>query len=1151
PRQSSQLESTTDDIHTRNLLFPDAATLHQTDWQYSTLNGSPLANLPANSAFDGAQGEIDLEQSRDIRIIIAQDESGTMPKTVLFDSKPGLTRAESPTHANPRTRLFGPNSGSSTAGPTFGGSHARRASLVTETATPRSPTVGAFQRARGRGSSISSMPNIDEHTQGRTKESADLMQICLDCMFGNTPMAYRGPSNKLHIVPLEPRQVEPSTASPHMYDGTSSFGRAEGRRKSHLAKSYTPSNPPSELPQSVAEVHDSTQREPRRRTVLITRTFSVEPPEEEHTIDTTNTRTPTPQNSLGKGNGFPFPPSTHGGSSLDSDRRAGWTVVDSNFGVDSLLSASLSSDVDDRVDVIGQHMDVITRTLTSLQSVVHDRILAHFKGADVGSPPIFQQPRVQAGRLVNQHAPPPQTRRYLNLKPNVLAFDKDIKAAVELAGDRVVRGMRIPRVVTGQGRWGVWREEARLLEKMAGGRDQDFFFFKLLTAFLGNHTEWLNILGPKWYRRRHREQQRSTAGNDLTISSRTVIISDSKMVSRRLIFLLAAFMPSSSHALSDEMASLRPSTSASFRAYSQSPPSNMPVSRQQSLRRTINRRGKQSYTNMRQQPTGAKGNSLSTLESADDKPELHLPPAESLRPRHSRQPSARSIRTSLVIPSMSDSTNTTASSAATTSTVTSDAALPVAHFTVPRTPSYDTGAENRPGSSDSLASTNLMQTLQRSTSGHVSSPSTDSQSASRWGSLISFWGGPRRSSSTDQSDILQSTDDGLGITGVGYKKSTPLSPRKQMNALEQMVHELQSGVRLDGDEIEIFDSSVGNTADSSPEQRPIGSSGVQPSAARDIPERPRAYDSPLKLSVNEKDGIIDVDIPLPEFGSPLQSPILAGYNSNSSLEGSSFGQSSFFSVAHRETEQPVNVAGWLSQFHPDFALQSVKPYANLKEDLKRAMSAEPTPTSSAATPTIEQGPVKRWVEVCSALVADTSTFTVKRIRLRREVQILPTPAQAPATPGFNSSQRSQYGNPYSQSTALPPSPMERRIQEEFIEEPVSDFDGVFVDAVERVLAQSGQPSRNDSASSSRSSSRRGRRDRRSGSDAAPGLEIPRGECRQLVFSALEQVVKSVTAERAAPGLGFPREWTTRSGGKMSAESTLKDGIRRWLSEVEE
>jgi len=230
----------------------------------------------------------------------------------------------------------------------------------------------------------------------------------------------------------------------------------------------------------------------------------------------------------------------------------------------------------------------------------------------------------------------------------------------------------------------------------------------------------------------------------------------------------------------------------------------------------------------------------------------------------------------------------------------------------------------------------------------------------------------------------------------------------------------------------------------------------------------------------------------------------------------------------------------------------VKPYTDLERDIRRAMSSEPTPHSSITTPTVDQGPIQKRVEVCTALVADIDTFTVKRLRLHRLVKLIPTTTQMAFTPGIHGAPRSQYGNPYSQSNAMPTSPMtEVIIREDFTEEKVWNMDSILVDAVERVLAQSVEPTRTDSASSSRSSSRPGRRDRRAGSDAAPGLEIPRSECRQLVFNALDQVVKSVAAERGSTELDSTRDRATKNGAKPSADSTLKEGIRRWLSEVEE
>jgi hypothetical protein len=1054
------------------------------------------------------------------------------------------------------------------------------------------------------------MPNIDEHAQvqakaqARAKESTDLANICLDCMFGNLAMNYRGNSNKIHIVPLDTKPAETPSLSTSTQDATSSLGRAEGlRRRSNLAQSYTPSNLPADRARSNSS--DSVLKEQKRRTIFITRLFSVTIPEDDQ-----DSRTPTPQSSLPKGNGFPFPqtaqkpgtskpyapqirkspmyaitiilhlpishtsptlrPPSRGsnlrsaahlstsapgqdslGSSVDSDRRAGWAFIEPNLGVESLLSSSLSSDVDDRVDVVGQHWDVIMRALTSLQYVVQERILAQFKSPDIMTLPIVHQHRHQPSRSSFRDIPTHPARRPLRLQPNALMMDKDIQAAAELTGSRVVTGMRIPRVMTGQGRWGVWREEARWLGRWAGGKEQNFFFFNLLTAFLGCHTEWLNLVGPKWHRKRHRDQQKATAGENLTIPNRTVVVSPDKMAARRLIFLLAAFLPPNTPPVCEPASYMRPGTSASFRAYSQSPPSNMPPSRKQSLRRQINRRprGKQSITNMLLQPPTTSGAHQPPADAADERrePLTSVMPDPQRPSAHSRRSSTHSIRTSLVMPSLSDPSATNKTSAATTSAATPQSTVPVAHFTLPRTKSSGPAPDFRPESSDSLASVNLINTLQRSGTGQNSIASNDSSSNnSRWSGFMNFWSG-RRTSSTDQSDYLQTTDDGIGFRG---QERVP-------SQLEQMVQELSmDGIFGDVDAHERRAADTG-PADLSPEIFPIsGCSGVPASAARPIPERPRTFDSQLKLSVNEKDGVIDVDIPLPDFGSPLQSPLLGGYGSASSQHGSSFGESSVLSAPYCEPEQAVNAAGWLGQFHPDFAIQAIKPYKDLERDIKRAMSAEPTPFSHAITPSLESGPLERWIDVCSALVAETRTFTIRRIRLRRLVKLIPAPtyqpsAMTPAVSGMPAG-RSQYGNPYTAGSAVPMM-TEVHLAERFIEESIMDFDATLIDGVDRALAQSGESTRANSAQSSRASSQRGRHDTRVEADSPLHAEKAQLDCRTVIFDALETVVKDVTATRGSrdeskTDAAQKSDKTARP--KTATDSSLKEGIRRWLVEVE-
>lgn len=1198
PAPTTTLDSATEESHTRHLLCPDSSTLLHPDGQPYPLHAAPLT---PGSGHDGPLPEIDLEFPRDVRIIIAQDDFAHMAKTVLFDSKPAPPRPESPTHT--RTRTFGstqPAAPLHSPSPSLGGLHTRRTSLAADPPPPRSPMVSSFARTRTRGASISSMPNIDEHAhmyaqaqaQARARESSDLVNTCLECMFGSTSMTYRGISNKMHIVPLESKPEHDLS------------GRIDSfRKKSGLANSFTPSNPPIDLPR--ADASEAASKEPKRRTIFITRMFSVPSPD-----DSAPVRTPTnPSSGQPPGGGFPFPqagvkpapqkpsqlnqprktpmyaitiilhlpiaqaravPKTPGhlstsapsqdllASSLDSDRRAGWAFVDSNPGADSLVASTLGSHVDDRVDVVGQHWDVIMRALTSLQHVVQERISAHFKAPVAVSPPDQPQHRRAPSRTSVREPPPqPGRRPPLRLQSNALMLDKEIQVAAELTGNRVVSGMRIPRVMTGQGKWGVWREEARWLGRWAGAREQNFFFFNLLTAFLGNHTEWLSILGPKWARRRHREQQKAAVGENILISNRTVIVSPDKMAARRLIFLLAAFLPPNTPLIGDAVNIVRPGTSASHRAYSQSPPTNMPLSRKQSLRRRINQHTlqKQSMTNLRMQPPVSSNPDVASVNTLHQRSvSAVVDTSDAARPpTHSRRSSTHSIRTSLVLPSMSD--NTGMNTILSPSTAAPQSAVPIAHFTLPRTRSGGPTADNRPESSDSLASANLINTLQRSGTGQTSLASNDSSNNSRWSGFMNFWSGGRRDSSTDGSTYLQTTDDGVGFRGQER-------PRSQ---LEQMVQELtmEDGVFEEGDAYDAPTTNTDSATQAPSAAYPINSfSGVPASAARPIPERPRTYDSQLKLSVNEKDGVIDVDIALPDFGSPLQSPLFGGAGSVGSQHGSSFGESSILSMPFNEPEQPVNAAGWLSQFHPDFAIQAIKPYGTLERDIKRAMSAEPTPISSATTPSVESGPLERWVDVCSALVADTRTFSIKRLSLRRLVRFIPaTTYQSSAlTPGVSGMPpgRSQYGNPYTTSSVAP-SPTEIHLAEKFDEEVIMDFDAVLIEGIDRILARSGETTRDHSNQSSRASSRRGRRNTRADSDvtgvvdAAAHIEVPQTDCKGVIFDALEAVVKNVTAERsgAKEGDGGGEERSDRTVNQRTyTDSSLKEGVRRWLSEVE-
>ncbi|KAF2672200.1 hypothetical protein BT63DRAFT_191211 [Microthyrium microscopicum] len=1159
--RNTPLDSAIEDTHTQALLFPASPFHLDHDGQSQVFADTPGPFPRASTAYGDLPGHeaLDLEFPRDIRILIAQAAShGSMQPELLFDSKPPPA-SESPkpppgrhSRAPSRTENI---SGNATTGRLRGSAvppipedyqHHRRTSSAFSTG-------GAIERARMRRSSISSAHSGNEVFP----EQADAIEkIALGCMFENAASNYKGMSNKVHIVPLASKPNESTYLSQSLGDDLSAMAKTQaGRKPSSLSRSMIPGDP--SMPQlnndsSFREQQNSAQNTPNRRTVLVTRTFSITWVDEEPLEDqkenrnlggshgrASGQRINLPHVNVNSPNGrrqhgsrtfrspmyavtlvlqLPIavnetsPPisrtSTFGrktlrkdssshshvslGSSFESDRK--WQATDPFFG-DSFASMAINSDVDDRVDLIGQHWDILSRTLSTLQSLAQKKILETLKSVARIPRPI---------RLAGQ----------------ALAADMELKRLVDDAALRIIRGMKIPRVQTGHNRWPAWRDEARRLGQWAGGREENFLLLILITAFLGTHTEWLQSLAPRTYRRRFREQQKLGHTNKLSIPSRTVIISSDKMAARRLIFLLAVFLPPN-QAVRGDGSPLRPSTSASYRAYSQSPPSHLPLSRQESLRRTINRRAK-SATSRTRKPPSRTSSITAGADSIDDRTETSTIKGPGSESAGDRRPSdARSVRTKLGIVEGDASAH---KSTTTTSSITPQAIVVKPHFA--RVPSFGPPSHPSHSRNSSTASATLLSPIQRTAS---------SESQNKAWSLRNLWGSaPRRGSASEYSDVLQTTDEGLGIVGVRAVDS----PSK----LQQMVDETHgtdetlTRKSTDGSHLVMFAPS--------PELR---AASPERSEATDAS---RPIDVPLKMSLNKEDGVIDVEIPFADFGSPaVLSPAFHGDHSGSSYGESSLGQRSFLTMSPKEPEHPMNVGGWLDKLHPDFTLQAVKPYPdvlNLK-DIKAAMSAEPNP------PLLEPFPdtaatMDRWLDVCTTLIVDTDSFTVKRIKLRRLVRFVRGATQAPPTPSFAGLPlRSQYGNPYQQPALVGPTGSaaaavtELTLDETFPEERVADTDRDFIEVVERVIGLS-TPSPDKShasSSSSRSSSCRGRPT----GDESRGDDLR--DCKRLILGSLEAIV-------AAEARGRTKNDTTPHTRERLAdtESTLRDGIRRWLDEVD-
>ncbi|KAJ5598143.1 hypothetical protein N7537_008227 [Penicillium hordei] len=1179
------LESVTEEEHTSGLLFPDASLLrrsHTHAFPLQTTFNSP--NASTAGAYDD-RGGMELDAIKDFRVIVAQNSLGDRDACVLLDTRasdssptglgidpqgndqPGLrhTRAASSLSRGTRRNLL-TQSSLVESSPLSAAADARRSS-------PAGP--GAFSRARGRSSTLA--PPGTWHDPGLSRHSSDSNDTgLLNCIFGSSAFSYRGSSTKMHIISADESPATGVSASP--------------AARSPLSRAYTTGSPSA--PIGVARGVDD--KPPAKVTVLLTRMFSVNLPEgAEASAERHDYASALYQESLPEME-FPFPDvskrkkikekktpmyavaitiqipllprntgrpvsrfSTPGpdsprpgfSSSLDSDHR--WPGA---FFDDSLSSASPPASLDERLDLLVDHWDVITRTLSHLERLVRNEILFLLKKVDSLSGPHPKPAKPPNMQRTNQ--------TIVHLPANILSVNSKLKEEALRSSRRISLALQTPYVVTGQSRWGVWREEGRSIVRGLGDKEQNFFFLVVLTAFLGNHTEWLNSLGPEWYRRRHNQQHKAQQDGELILANRTVIICPDKMTARRLVFLLAAFLPSKQR-LEPLPSPLRPGTSASMRAVSQSPPT-VPVLRQESLRRAIERRARAQRMIMGDNDHHQRSVSVSSQETAQrsiDGAEI-TPPAENSASAR-RGSDARSIKPTgaNIHPKDSRVMNT---SGATTSMITQSSTVPVPHFTSQPSHSTQTGTERSTAEgNDSLASETLLKSLQRSDSSAMSTNGSLSSAGGRWGGIFSGLWSSRQGSSTESSEPYSPSEarrrSTSAISGPARRGSTTLT---------QMVKE----VTEHEDEHRPETAPSGNI--SIPSASATAPHNTEPASPEPSSLTSQVRESPLKLSVRAEEGVVDVDLPLPGFmslSSSGDSTIASPKKTRTSVTSmdavaSTHSSGSGFPGTMKDSDGPSShVAGWLKFFHEDFSLQAVRPYASLEAEIKQAMRAEPSPYIPS---TSDVDGSEKWVDVATTLIADTKASTVKRLRLRRKIIVghssgaphtPPSPASATPRGSTGGASASQFTNFFSghEKPAHCPSVDDRDqsfVEEQFIEEPVMDLDGVLVDAVERVLGQSGYSSMAQSRAPSPNRARRAEdKGPSSRSDEAPPPEVPRGECRKMVLGALEEVVRLVTAEHCREDVDSTLGIADRERRRAlaGADNTLREGIRKWLLDVEE
>ena len=303
------------------------------------------------------------------------------------------------------------------------------------------------------------------------------------------------------------------------------------------------------------------------------------------------------------------------------------------------------------------------------------------------------------------------------------------------------------------------------------------------------------------------------------------------------------------------------------------------------------------------------------------------------------------------------------------------------------------------------------------------------------------------------------------------------------------------------------------------------------------PDPSGAFESPVKTSINADDGVIDVDVPFPDyitsFESAISSPSSSGYLST---PGFSVGLDSFEHSARItiDGDLPLNAAGWLKSYHPDFALQAVPPQADLMESIKASLRAEPTPSPAVAL-SFDAG--ERWVDAGSVMIADTTSNTIKRLLYRRLVK--PRAVADRSSAGNASS--GLYGNSVITPSILP---YETQLQEEWIEETIGRADDSLVDALNKIMDLQQDSGKASSSTSFAAAHDAYDQDTVGQLDAALRsklpLETPRIQCKTVVLSALEDTIRDVIEQR--------EKRTDQYVGPQ--QNLLRAAVRNWVSELD-
>lgn len=1104
-------ESVTDDAHTRNLLFGQSENVFNlTTSPPASPFGSPALRP---TSFDD-HGGLELEE-KDVRVLLAQDAySGSAGPTLLFDSRRPLDTTIPTGKPNPATRSQLPTTWRNTQG---------SSEKTEEAPRNRSSTFSGTQSSWGKATK--ELPREDP---------------LLECMFGAPSSTKTASSTKMHMIPAKSRPINAADRPPKKAPEN-----VEPRRKAPLTRAQTSGQQPTL----------STFEENDRELLLVTRLFHITLEDNAKVVSPQSNPTSDEQNASGaespakppklvelKVPAFAigvvlqlphftqrprssqsrtaFNPATalsltSATSSFGSDMQSSWTFLDA---IPASLSSSMtfSDDGDRRIDATLANWDVILRSISSFEriatTVVNEQlesILAHM------TEPQNKTPKEKSMQRINQRIVAIHDADAISRRSSLTTAASDVSR-------RIVYAIRIPRVVTGLGVLaGHWVDEARMLYRMCGGRQQNFFLFNLLTAFLGNHMQWLELLAPEWYRKQFQASHKNP-DEPRVLASRTIIVSEHKGLARRLIYILASFLPGRTgidglHKAGEDVAI----------ASSSSPSGNFP--RAQFARRS----SKPSIRNA--QAAGENAKQILSTSASSHNSQASTFINRSPRKSFLRKDSNKFVVTKDAIISKTEGDGKLSGKEASgtiAAIVPNAAATPMAYIAsrrdsyFPESPLVETN--------DSIASADLAKVLHKASFSHRRTSSV----SSRWGSLVSgiseIWSN-KQSTPGDRGSITATSHGGSPAEQHKRTASSALSIGRG-NVLQMMVDELEHEHIMSKKDPTKQDVQSA----SSPEQQSV-----------------RNFSAAPRLHVDNKDGVVDVELDLPGFLSVSGLTPPQHQQSKPRSKTTSFNRDCSDSICSLRSvgakpsssneDRQVNVGGYLKRHHEDFVLHAVRPYNELMGEIKRAMRAEPTP-QEIKDQVLQQALSPTWMSVCTTLVADTKPFSIHRMTLRRQFELQQSPY---------AENRKLLVNDTTDTTTV------AVVNEEITDEIVMEFDTTLADAIEKALnVGTADPARNSTTARTHSrnvsvGSVRGPTS--SGTLAQPDVqqnvetaESVKSDHRNPVVGALEDVVKSVNDDLNRPGQPREQEPGRPSKAKPAQqENALREGVKNWMLNVEQ